>query len=269
MKPVDPKDRSTGINFASAREWLKGLPERRLDSDWVAVDMEGHVAFFAGNEVGPIPNDADVERVGEVHEALARARRATQSVAEMPEGYRRPADHANEPIFDVPVTPLGGPAHEGPADGYPLLVVGTQPGLREKATRWNTREALARDGFGIVFASLTPAEHLELHRAELPSADSTDTSSRRWLCEGCRVLDDPNDPRPCAPELLAAAGLYVYVHTSEDEADPYRRVAGPSVAADLADLESIVQLVASRVKLDVSFEDEEALQPRDLLPCRP
>ena len=122
MKPVDPKDRSTGINFASAREWLKGLPERRLDSDWVAVDMEGHVAFFAGNEVGPIPNDADVERVGEVHEALARARRATQSVAEMPEGYRRPADHANEPIFDVPVTPLGGPAHEGPADGYPLLV---------------------------------------------------------------------------------------------------------------------------------------------------
>ena len=255
MKPVDPKDRTTGINFASAREWLKGLPARRLDSDWLGIDSEGHVAFFAGNERGPIPTDADVARVSEVHEALARARSALQSAADVPEGYRRSADHPNEPIFDAPVTALGEPAHEAPADGYPLLVVGAQPGLREKATEWNGQEALAREGFAVVFASLTPAEHQQLHWTD--------------LCQGCRVLDDPNDPRPRAPEVLAAAGLYVYAHTSEDEADPYRRVAGPSVAADLVDLEQVVQLVASCVQLDVSFEDEGSIQPRDLLPCSP
>jgi hypothetical protein len=170
-------------------------------------------------------------------------------------GYRDSADQRSEPVFDPPVTPLGEPAHEPPVDDYPLLVVGTEPGLRARAVDWNGREALARDGFGIVFTDLTAAQVQQLHWLE--------------LCDGCRVLDDPNDPRPRAPEVLAAAGLYVYAHASEDEADPYRRVAGPSVAADLVDLEQIVQLVASCVKLDVSFEDEESIQPRDLVTCSP
>ena len=255
MKPVDPRYPSTGIDFASARERLKGLPERRLDSDWLAVDRNGHVAFFAGNEVGPIPTDAEVTSLDGVVEALARAPSAMRGAGHARGGYRDSADQRSEPLFDPPVTPLGEPAHEAPVDGYPLLVVGPAPGLRAKATDWNGREAAARVGFGVVFPSLTPTQAQELHWTD--------------LCEGCRVLDAPDDPRPRAPEVLASAGLYVYVHTSEDDDDPYRRVAGPTVAADLADLESIVQLVASRVKLDVSFEDEEALQPRDLLPCRP
>ncbi len=73
MKPVDPEDRSTGIDLASARESLKGLQARRLDSDWLAVDGEGHVAFFAGNDHGPIPDTSDMARVGEALDALARA----------------------------------------------------------------------------------------------------------------------------------------------------------------------------------------------------
>ena len=257
MKPVDPKDRTTGINFASAREWLKDLPARRLDSDWLAVDREGHVAFFAGNDRGAIPENADRARVSEALDALARAASVLHGIGEVdvPEGYRRADDGAREALFDAPVTALGEPAHEPPVDGYPLLVVGTLPGLRERAAEWQGRDASARDGFAIIFPSLTPAEHQQLHWTD--------------LCQGCRVLDDPSDRRPCAPEVLAAAGLYVYAHTSDDEADPYRRVAGPSVAADLVDLEQVVQLVASCVKLDVSFEDEESIHPRDLLPCAP
>lgn len=255
MKAAGANDETAGIDFAAAREKLKGLPARRLESDWVAVDRDGHVAFFAGNEVGPIPDDADVTRLDEILEALALAPSVTRSAGDARGGYRDSADQRSEAVFDAPVTSLGEPAHEPPVPGYPLLVVGAAPGLRAKATEWGGREAAAREGFGIVFPALTSTQAQALHWTD--------------LCDGCRVLDDPSDPRPRAPEVLAAAGLYVYAHTSEDEADPYRRVAGPSVAANLVDLEEIVQLVAARVKLDVSFEDEESIQPRDLLPCAP
>jgi hypothetical protein len=82
------------------------------------------------------------------------------------------------------------------------------------------------------------------------------------------VLDDPSDPRARAPEALAAAGLYVYAHTSQEGLDPYRRIVGPTVAADLADLEPLVQLVASVVVLAVQFENASSLRPSDLVVCR-
>jgi hypothetical protein len=39
------------------------------------------------------------------------------------------------------------------------------------------------------------------------------------------------------------------------------------IAADLADLESIVQVVASLVKLPVSFEETASLQPWEFFRC--
>ena len=64
------------------------------------------------------------------------------------------------------------------------------------------------------------------------------------------------------PEALAAAGLFVYAHVDDTATEPYRRIAGPTVAADLVDLEPVVQLVASLVKLPVRFEEVELAQAR-------
>lgn len=253
MVEQDPKNPLTGVNLGDARRLLAGLPERRLDTDWLALDRNDHVALFAGNEHGPIPEGADVARVAEALEAIARAAAARKASAVETETYRGFAERAQDPVFDTPCSSDGRPAHETPIEGYPLLVVGAHPGLREVAAEWKAREAVAREGYAMVFPVIGPATYEEIHQTE--------------LCLGCRVLDDPSDPRPRAPEALAAAGLFTYAHIGESSAEPYRRIAGPSLAADLADLEPVVQLVASLVKLPLSFEEAASLQPWDFFRC--
>jgi hypothetical protein len=131
--------------------------------------------------------------------------------------------------------------------------VGAEPELRESAAEWEPREVVAREGYALVFTVIGPVTYDELHE--------------KGLCLGCRVLDDANDPRPRAPEALAAAGLFTYAHSGESYTEPYRRIASPSLAADLADLEPIVQLAASTVTLPISFEEAATLQPSDFVRC--
>ena len=245
------------VDLAAARKKLAGLPSRRLDGDWLAVDAAGHVAFFAGNERGPVPLAADRVRVSDALEAIARAARDRQSataLAETNDAYRGFAGHAQEPVFDAPFSSRGKPMHETPLEGYPLLVVAADAvKVRELAVEWTAREVVARDAFAAIFPVIGRASYDELHDG--------------GACAGCRVLDDPADPRARAPEALAAAGLYVYAHVDEAASEPYRRVAGPTIAADLVDLEPVVQMVASLVKLPVRFEEVDWLTPATLVPC--
>jgi hypothetical protein len=255
---VSSEDPKTGIDFAAARSELEGLPPRRLDSDWLAVDGAGHVALFCGNERGPIPISADTARVADALEVIARAvgiRRAAAIAAQTSHGYRGFADRTHDPIFDLPRSSRGAPTHEAPLEGYPLLVMGTSPELRELGATWEARDVAAREGIAIVFPGIGSMSYEELHD--------------RQLCDGCRVLDDPADPRPRAPEALAAAGLYVYAHVGEDPFAPYRRVAGPSVAAEVGDLEPAVQSLAVLVSFALLFENEASLRPREFLACEP
>jgi hypothetical protein len=237
-----------GLTIQDAVEAAKGATVARLDCDWLAVDRDGHVAFFRGNDHGPIPVTADRERVSEALEVIARAAAVlAAATTSEPDAYRGAAQRAQDPIFDTPAQ------HERPFEGYPLLVVGSDPVLREVAAEWSARDMLTREGFGVVFSVIGSISYDQLH----------DTG----VCRGCRVLDDPNDPRPGSPEALATLGLYVYAHVDADRSAPYRRIAGPSVPADLSDLEPLVQQLASRVALPVSFEAVAALTPDDLTIC--
>lgn len=226
---------------------------RRLDSDWLAVDEAGHVALFAANEWGMIPTVAETGRVSEALEALARALGMRRATAVEIEAYRGFADRAQEPIFDVPRSGRDRAAHEAPISGYPLLVAGTDPRVRELTSEWEPREAVVREGFALVFPVIGQMTYDDLHE--------------RGLCLGCRVLDEPADPRPRAPEALAAAGVYSYAHSSEMAGDSYCRVASPTVAAERVDLEPIAAQLAGLVRLPLRFENERSLDPAIYMEC--
>lgn len=244
------------VDLAKARKILEGMPAARLDSDWLAVDQAGSVALFTANERGVIPSVADTARVSEALEALARAlgiRKTTATLGAEVAAYRGFAERGQEPIFDAPCSSPGSASHESPLDGYPLMVTASDPEVRALTVDWSPREAVMRNGFGLVFPVIGRATYEELHE--------------RGLCLGCRVADDPSDPRPRSPEAVASAGVYVYAHASGSAGDPYRRVASPTVAAELADLEPIVQQLAGLVRLPKRFENDEAIDPAVYMEC--
>ena len=238
-----------GLTIEDAVKAAKGAVVARLDGDWLGVDRDGHVAFFRGNDRGPIPVTANRERVSEALEAIARAAAVFAAVpkGDAPDAYRGAALRVQDPVFDTPAQ------HERPFEGYPLLVVGSHPALREIAAEWGARDVLTREGFGVVFSAIGSMSYDQLHETE--------------VCAGCRVIDDPADPRPDSPEALATWGLYVYAHVDANRSAPYQRIAGPSVPADLADVEPLVHQLASRVALPVSFEACARLTLDDLTIC--
>lgn len=225
---------------------IREIPERRLDVDWFGIDPRGHVAYFAGNDHGPIPRIADTARVGEALEAQLRVAQMRRATTTSGEGYRGSADRALEPVFDVPRGPFDVALHEARFEDYPHLVVTSDAvALRPFMDEWDAKEALARDAFAAIFPVIGAMSLEEIHE--------------KGICLGCRVLDDPSDPRPRAPEVIAAAGLYVYAHVDENPSEPYFRVASPSVAADLADVEPIVQALAQLVTIPVPFEQAKTV----------
>lgn len=220
---------------------IRKIPERRLDVDWLGIDPQGYVAFFAANENGAIPRVADTARVVEALEAQLRVAQIRRATSITGEGYRGSADRAQEPVFDPPRGPHDVALHESRFEDYPHLVVTSDAvALRPFMDDWGATEALARDAFAAIFPVIGAVSLDEIHE--------------QGICLGCRVLDLVNDPRPRAPEALAAAGLYVYSHVDDRADEPYLRVASPSVPADLGDLEPIVQALAQLVTIPVPFE---------------
>jgi len=173
----------------------------------------------------------------------AEALRAQATAAE---GYRGAAAREIEPIWDVPRGASGAPLHEARCEGYPHLVISDAPAaLREAMSTWEGAEALTRVGLGARFPVLGAMTYDELHAVD--------------ACLGCRVLEDPADPRVHAPESAARLGLYVFAHVDDDPAAPYRRVASPSTAADLGDLEPVVVALAALVRLPLELERESTI----------
>jgi hypothetical protein len=250
--PID-RYRNNGIDLAAAAMALRGLVGRALDVDWLALDSAGDVAVFLGDDTSPVPSARNAEATSTALEAITRAVAHRFAVVEVERAYRVPAARAQEPIFDAPLAAPNTPLHETWFKGYPHLVVASPTGaegVRRIMSELGSREVQARDAFAVALDVLGFVSYEELHES--------------GACAGCRVLDDPADPRPRSPEALAAAGLFVYAFASTpqdaraDAQTPggaWLRVASPSVPADRRDVEDMTRMRATVEELTGRFDD--------------
>lgn len=233
-----------GVDLTRAAKELRGVVARALDVDWLGLDPAGNVAVFLGDDASPVPPGTDAEVTSAALEAVARAVAQRTAAAAVEDAYRAAAARAQEPVFDAPLAAPGVALHDKPFDGYPHLVVASPHGaevVRRVMNELGGREVLARHDFAAAIDVVGHVSYEELHEG--------------GACAGCRVLDDPNDPRPRAPEALAAAGLYVYAFATTPSGDAWIRVASPSVPADRGDLQEMAHLSASFVEVAFGFEE--------------
>lgn len=252
----DPMQSLSGVDLRQATKALQGLVVPALDVDWLALDSLGSVAVFLGAEGMPPPQRTNAEKTSLALETITRGVARRVAVASYDQAYRVAASRAQEPIFDLPLVTPQRALHEKPFEGYPHLVVTTSAEGAATARRVMTevggREVLARDAFAVVVDVVGHITYEELHRE----------AGGGPACAGCRVLDDPRDPRPRSPEAIASAGLYVFGYPQPDEAIGGRwragawiRIASPSVPADRDDLQDMAHLATSFHQLDIRFED--------------
>lgn len=221
----DTKNPLTGTSASAAAKTLAGTRAPELDVDWLGMDPTGAIAVFLGNEDTPVPSRADPGGTSAALELIAHSMRTRLGLTTNPEAaYRALGSRTQEPVFDAPRSSPTDALHESPFSGYPHLVVAAPGGeamVRAFLSELGGREVLARSAFAVSLDVLGPISDEELHLEQ--------------ACFGCRVLDDPNDPRPRSAEALASSGLYVYTVTKGG----WIRVASPTVAADRDDLQGV------------------------------
>ncbi|MBX3231091.1 MAG: hypothetical protein KIT84_37140 [Labilithrix sp.] len=227
-----PEKPFAGVGLKAAAKMLAGHAAPELDVDWLGIDENGAIAVFLGGDETPVPSGADPDATSAALERIAesmRRRLATEARSEL--AYRAAASRAGEPVFDVPTASFGdpsyangrGPLHEPPARGYPHLVFA-----------WPGAETTLRAFFDGASEVLTRGDHFAV-RVDSMRREDAEELHRDGTCAGCRVVDDPNDPRSRSAHALASAGLYVYGWTPE----AWVRVASPSVPADRGDLQDV------------------------------
>jgi hypothetical protein len=246
-----------GVDLAAARETLAGAPAPRLHTDWLAVDLAGHYAVFLGDEASALPPGVDVEATSSFVEAIRASFNGFAGPSVLSEAYRNPAHRAREPVFDIPRASVHDALHEERYSGYPHLVFATADGaalVREAMVDLGGREALTRGPFAVVIDDMGPMTYAKLH----------DTDA----CEGCRVLDDPRDPRARSPEMLASVGLYVFGWYGSSQrlgSAGWIRITSPGVAADAGDVEAIGGARVGTAAVELRFDDTPWLRS-DLVP---
>lgn len=209
-----------------------------MDTEWWAVDFDGHVAAFRSGEAGAVPQCAPPgqEPGGEGEDALR---------ADPPIGER---------IADLGGRLLGTAHRSATADpGGLLLFVRSLTRVEEAVRAGRARRIPSTAGFGIVAHAMTAGELAAIHRA--------------GDCLGCFYHWEYDD-RPS----LAAFGVYLYSHVDFCEnwiSGPYGREEIPSEPVLVDALPKVLARVARRVRFDgFCFQEREFIQPVEDFACR-
>ena len=218
-----------------------------MDTDWYAVDRDGHVALFESGEAGAVPSPAGIEGEHTLLERFARA--ARWSLADYQPttgGPEAPAEQHKA---------VEGRLRAKPADdefdwdsSWTLMFLESEEPVRDQIARGVAIAAPATEGVAVIVKNLTRPLADRLHRA--------------GACLGCfgpYTFDE-------LPELL---GLYTYEHSCENWiSGPYERRGNPTrpLRADQLPLDSRALVEGMRFA-SLSFAEAEQIQPVDHAEC--
>lgn len=235
-----------GVDLGAASRMLAGVRPMALDVDWLAGDSSGCFGIFLGDDSTTyrLPTGADPIGASKLIETIRTTFDARTVGTSLPT-YRHAAhSDTGEPIFDLPRRSDLEPLHEPRFSGYPHLFVASDNGaaaIRDAMIEYGGREVSSRGAFA----------------ASIPIGALTyDFLHETGACEGCRVLDPADDPRPRSPEMLATLGFFVYGYAG----GMWLRIVIPSMAADLHDLERLGASRTGRIAFDGRFDDSPWLR---------
>lgn len=203
---------------------------------WLAVDRDGHLAFFDPRNTGAVPREAP----NGLEPSIARAARPTEAVLEI-EGRLLPGLEAAADELHTPWSrPLARPV---------VLFLGSTSAVR--ADLHSKRAHVARGPFGttVVYERLPRDIAARVHEEK--------------ACLGC--FHEPEDERTDPATL----GLFSYLHLCDGwVAGPYGRRASPTVPLTIERLgPAAVQLARGRRFDAFCFADVPHLQPLDWARC--
>lgn len=199
-----------------------------MDTDWFAVDADGHVALMKSGEPGPVPVGLEAQRSG--HDVL--------KTLAMENPFALLNRHCSDVSRQWGVVMLLSATTNLQAISAPL----------PKDFDTSAPFKVAEDSVVAASVFIVPDEFFaEIHR--------------KHLCLGCMSLFDEDE---AAPRL----GLYFYDAGDRYQSGPYERGELPADPVALAALPtSVRESLAAVVIPEIRFREAAAIQPLEHLPC--
>jgi hypothetical protein len=217
-----------------------------MDTDWFAVDADGHIGRFDSSESGAVPVESQLEDPGAVWRRLCEV-----------------LPHC-APIYDLQGNLYPGPrrdvgrhryADRGSDDGTLMFLASLDP-VKRQISSGNAFAVEATSGAAVVFRRLTVAVTRRLHK------DGHCLGCFfYWLRDGSDEDYEDDEPRARPAEI----GLYDYGHPIENWiALPYGREMLPSRPVHIDQLPPALRDQVGRVRFDkLHFADTVHIQPCD------
>jgi hypothetical protein len=241
-----------------------------MDTEWYAVDRDGHVALFETGEAGAMPIGAHTENettrddlaslvteppyrlldwlgdsTDEHHVELA----APPRPAEVDPPRRRQLFFRGHDVFPK--------ESRGPRLGPTLLFLHSLDALQALAEPHSFAHAPAAEGVAVLFFDLSLWTAEKLHEA--------------GQCLGCFPWPGEGNPWDLSDDLPARLGLFHYRHDPKAEnwiSGRYLRKKSPARPLRVDQLPAEIREAIARVRFaDLRFAEAEGIQPIPAFPC--
>jgi hypothetical protein len=212
-----------------------------MDTEWYAVDADGHVGVFSSGEEGAVPESAGTDH--EIPRDLKDA---------LPESPFRLMDWLGE---DRQEHHIELPSRERKKGlGRTLMFLVSLDPVRDKLDRYQVQYAPASEGVAVLFHNLPVETAWTLHES--------------GACFGCFPWFPDKDYYDLSDDRPRRLGLFQYDHHDPGLAGPYERGQAPDQPIKVDQIPPDLRALVSRLRLaEVRFAEAEKIQPAGLVPC--